>query len=172
MEYLWRDKGNWCLDCLWRELHRQGSGWETNCYYILIWPFAYHTIWVLYLLLWFLRQTSLLLIKSSNRVTKVIRQQNYCFPWEGSDKVVIHGIIMIVSFAELSLWAGHRDNGFVHLLQALPQPQRFPHFQKEESLPQRGKVTYPKKHSWCVSGQEFTWGSCDSRFQSFWEEIC
>lgn len=36
------------------------------------------------------------------RVTKVIPQQNYCFPWEGSDKVVIHGIIMIVSFAELS----------------------------------------------------------------------
>lgn len=50
-----------------------------------------------------LRQTSLLPIKSSKRVTKVIPQQNYC-PWEGSDKVVIHGIIMIVSFAELSLW--------------------------------------------------------------------
>lgn len=65
----------------------------------------------------------------------------------GGIKVVIHGIIMIVSFAELSLWAGHRDNGFVHLLQALPPPQRFPHFQKEESLPQRSKVTYPKKHS-------------------------
>lgn len=45
---------------------------------------------------------------------------------------------MIVNFAELSLWAGHRDNGFVHLLQALPQPQRFPHFQKR-SLPQRSK---------------------------------
>lgn len=98
-------------------------------------------------------------------MTKVIPQQNYWFPWEGSDKVVIHGIIMIVSFAELSLWAGHRDNGFVHLLQALPQPQRFPHFQKEEALPQRSKGTYHTAD--VLSGQEFKRGSCGSRF--YWQ---
>lgn len=108
MEYLWRDTENWCLDCLW-ENYVDGAqvGRQTFTTYSFDLCISYHMSVI---------SINVVSFKTNKPPShKVLKESDKSYsttellvPLGGSDKVVIHGIIMIVSFAELSLWAGHR----------------------------------------------------------------